>query len=94
MFREIIPVYSENHKKHLTTLRGQNAVFLNSKKGHKYSKPCALNDLKENLNFFTMEFCRSRFCSDFVLARFTFNVNCILISIRLVDGFLVSFAWD
>jgi hypothetical protein len=94
MFKETIPVYLESHNKHLTTRRGQNSVSLNSKKGDKYSNLHVLNDLNEYLNFYTMKCRRSRFCFGLVLARFAFNVHCILISIRLVDGFLASFVRD
>jgi hypothetical protein len=30
LFREIIAVYCENHTEHITTLCGQNAVYINS----------------------------------------------------------------
>jgi hypothetical protein len=30
LFRETVAVYCENHMKHINTLRGQNAVYINS----------------------------------------------------------------
>jgi hypothetical protein len=33
LFREIIAVYSENHKKHMNIFYGQNAELLNIKAG-------------------------------------------------------------
>jgi translation initiation factor IF-1 len=30
LFRETIAVYCENHTEHINTLRGQNAVYINS----------------------------------------------------------------
>jgi hypothetical protein len=41
LFREIIPVYSENHMKPINTLCGQNAELLNVKVGGTYSYHCA-----------------------------------------------------
>jgi hypothetical protein len=42
---EIIVVYSENHIKHINTMCGKNAEFLNVKAGGTYSYHCALKDL-------------------------------------------------
>jgi hypothetical protein len=34
LFREAIPIYCENHTKHINTLCGQNAEFMYVKAGH------------------------------------------------------------
>jgi hypothetical protein len=42
LFREIITVYSENHKKHMNTLCVQNAELLKVKTGGTYSYHCTV----------------------------------------------------
>jgi hypothetical protein len=42
LYREIIAVCSEIHTKHINTLRGQNAEFVNVKPGGTYSNRWAL----------------------------------------------------
>jgi hypothetical protein len=45
LFREIIPVYCENHMEHTNTLCGQNSDFLCVKAGGAYSYRCAFKGL-------------------------------------------------
>jgi hypothetical protein len=40
LFRDVIAVYSENHRKSLYTLCGQNAEFFHVKTGGTYSNHC------------------------------------------------------
>ena len=42
LYREIIAVCSQIHKKHINTLRGQNVELLNVKPGGTYSDHSAL----------------------------------------------------
>jgi hypothetical protein len=48
-FREMIPVYSENHTKPINTLYGQNTKFVNDEAGGTYSDHWALKGLIRNV---------------------------------------------
>jgi hypothetical protein len=50
LFREIIYVYSENHKKSINTLRKQNAELLTVKTAGKYSYHFVLKQCNRTLN--------------------------------------------
>ena len=43
LYREIIAVCSEIHKKHINTLCGQNVELFNVKSGGTYSDHCAVH---------------------------------------------------
>jgi hypothetical protein len=43
LFREIIPVYYENHIRNINVLRGENAGLLNIKANGTYSYHCRLS---------------------------------------------------
>jgi hypothetical protein len=47
LYREIIAVCSEIHKKHISTLCGQKVELLSVKRGGTYSKHCALCSQEE-----------------------------------------------
>jgi hypothetical protein len=44
LYSEIIAVCSQIHTKHINSLCGQNAGFVNVKRGGTYSNHCALMD--------------------------------------------------
>ena len=43
LYREIIAVWCEIHKKHINTLRGQNVKLFNVESGGTYSDHCAVH---------------------------------------------------
>jgi hypothetical protein len=59
LYREIIAVCSEIHTKHINTLCGQNAEFVNVKPGSTYSNRWALKGLitaTDNIGIWTVVF--------------------------------------